>query len=193
MSEANITKQAFAHALKELLNEKSFSKINVAGICEKCNMNRKSFYYHFKDKYDLVNWIFDTEIIRITKDAKDAKDAKDVTDYGTREIVSLLSNYFYENREFYRRVLRVSGQNSFQEHFWDLMAAALRSRISSQFQEEQVSRFQLCFLTDGVTMAFQRWILDADCCPPEEFLKQLRLSMRYISFCYDEWLRENGE
>ena len=28
-------------------------------------MNRKSFYYHFKDKYDLVNWIFDTEITKI--------------------------------------------------------------------------------------------------------------------------------
>ena len=26
-------------------------------------MNRKSFYYHFKDKFDLVNWIFDVEYL----------------------------------------------------------------------------------------------------------------------------------
>ena len=26
-------------------------------------MNRKSFYYHFRDKYDLVNWIFYVDFI----------------------------------------------------------------------------------------------------------------------------------
>lgn len=55
MADSNITKRALAHALKELMEEKNFSKISVADICEKCDMNRKSFYYHFKDKYDLVN------------------------------------------------------------------------------------------------------------------------------------------
>ena len=65
MADSNITKRALAEALKELMEEKSFSKISVADICGKCNMNRKSFYYHFKDKYDLVNWIFDTEFISV--------------------------------------------------------------------------------------------------------------------------------
>ena len=59
MADSNITKKALAEALKELMEEKSFEKINIGDICEKCEMNRKSFYYHFKDKYDLVNWIFD--------------------------------------------------------------------------------------------------------------------------------------
>ena len=45
-------------ALKGLMAEMPFEKINVSQICERCGMNRKSFYYHFKDKYDLVNWIF---------------------------------------------------------------------------------------------------------------------------------------
>lgn len=36
-------------------------------------MSRKSFYYHFKDKYDLVAWIFDENFIAIVK--KEPKDA----------------------------------------------------------------------------------------------------------------------
>lgn len=67
MADANITKRALAASLKELMAEQPFDKINVAQICQRCNMNRKSFYYHFKDKYDLVNWIFDTEFIELIK------------------------------------------------------------------------------------------------------------------------------
>lgn len=65
MPYSNATKQAFADALRKLLEQKPFAKISVSHICEECGMNRKSFYYHFKDKYDLVNWIFDTEITKI--------------------------------------------------------------------------------------------------------------------------------
>jgi len=65
VAESNITKKALSSALKELIQEKPFEKISVADICQKCNLNRQSFYYHFKDKYDLVNWVFDTEFIAV--------------------------------------------------------------------------------------------------------------------------------
>ena len=57
MADSNITKQALSTALKELMEEQSFEKISVSDICDRCHMNRKSFYYHFKDKYDLANLI----------------------------------------------------------------------------------------------------------------------------------------
>ena len=49
MADSNITKRALASALKELMESTPFTKITVSDICAKCNMNRKSFYYHFKD------------------------------------------------------------------------------------------------------------------------------------------------
>ena len=55
MADSNITKRTLASALKELMESTPFTKITVSDICAKCNMNRKSFYYHFKDKFDLVN------------------------------------------------------------------------------------------------------------------------------------------
>jgi len=70
LADSNITKRALANALKELMVEMPFEKINVADISGRCDMNRKSFYYHFKDKYDLVNWIFDTEFIAIARGKK---------------------------------------------------------------------------------------------------------------------------
>ena len=67
MADSNITRRALSAAPKELMQEKPFEKISVADICQKCEMNRQSFYYHFKDKYDLVNWIFDNEFITVAQ------------------------------------------------------------------------------------------------------------------------------
>ena len=67
MADSNITKRALASALKELMNEKLFARISVSDICTRCDMNRKSFYYHFKDKYDLVNWIYNTEFLAVVR------------------------------------------------------------------------------------------------------------------------------
>ena len=59
MTDTRITRNTLANSFKELMKDNDFSKISVADICRNCNINRKSFYYHFYDKYDLVNWIFD--------------------------------------------------------------------------------------------------------------------------------------
>ncbi len=51
------TKKAIAFTLKELLLEKPLSKITVNDITSRCSINRQTFYYHFQDIPDLVEWI----------------------------------------------------------------------------------------------------------------------------------------
>ena len=60
---SDITKRAISVSLKKLLCEKSLSKITVQDIADDCGINRQTFYYHFQDIYDLVEWtcIEDTE------------------------------------------------------------------------------------------------------------------------------------
>ena len=53
---SSITKQALEHALKSLLLKKPFHKITINDITEECGVSRMTFYYHFKDIYDLVEW-----------------------------------------------------------------------------------------------------------------------------------------
>lgn len=56
MSKAT-TKMAIAFSLKELLLEKSLEKITISDITKKCGINRQTFYYHFRDIFDLIKWI----------------------------------------------------------------------------------------------------------------------------------------
>ncbi|MBR6404306.1 MAG: TetR/AcrR family transcriptional regulator C-terminal domain-containing protein [Eubacterium sp.] len=62
MSESHITKRAIADSLKELTSEKTFDKISVKDISEKCGINRQTFYYHFEDKFALLEWIYKTDL-----------------------------------------------------------------------------------------------------------------------------------
>ena len=60
---SDITKRAMSYALKNLLRTKPLNKITVQDIADECGVNRQTFYYHFQDIYDLVEWtcIEDTE------------------------------------------------------------------------------------------------------------------------------------
>ena len=50
------TKRALEASLKKLLLQKPLNKITINDITEDCGVNRMTFYYHFKDIYDLVDW-----------------------------------------------------------------------------------------------------------------------------------------
>lgn len=67
---SQITKKALAASLVKLLNETTLDKITVKDIVDDCGVNRNTFYYHFQDIYDLMDWIFVTEIQKIVDDEK---------------------------------------------------------------------------------------------------------------------------
>ena len=167
MADSNITKRALATALRELMEEVPFDKIQVAHICERCDMNRKSFYYHFKDKYDLLNWIFDTEIITFIQGHSGEEKLKQRV-----EALQDVCNYFYENRDFYRKALKIQGQNSFSEHFREYIMPLLKIWLVYLIEDSE-DDFALNFFTDVVVCTMERWLLDKNCMPPDVFITKL--------------------
>ena len=134
MADSNITKSALASALKELMETTPFAKITVSDICAKCNMNRKSFYYHFKDKFDLVNWIYDVEYLSHVQIGENL--------IGWDSVLHLC-DYFYENKDFYRKVMKVEDQNSFINHFRDIVSPLMEEDIREILGEKTDAEF-LC-------------------------------------------------
>ena len=122
MPDSSITKQALASALKDLMQEMPFDKIRVSHICDKCNMNRQSFYYHFQDKYELMNWIFDMEFIGLI--------GQDEANQSIEEMTALL-RILYDNRCFYRNALSVQGQNSLIEHIREIAMPLLEHDLQT--------------------------------------------------------------
>ena len=61
------TKQTMVASLKKFMETKPLSKITVSEICKDCGFNRKTFYYHFEDIYDLLRWMLEQEAIIAVK------------------------------------------------------------------------------------------------------------------------------
>ena len=63
-------KHDLAEALCQLLETKTLEKITVKDIVARCGVNRQTFYYHFRDVYDLMRWIFDREAAALTQSVR---------------------------------------------------------------------------------------------------------------------------
>ena len=152
MSESQLTKKALALSIKKLMITIPLSKISIREIADNCGVNRQTFYYHFKDKFDLVNWIYYTESI---ENIADCKNYAHWTDGMYKTLV-----YFMNNKFFYINALNTPGQNAFDEYLfketYDLIMGVVND-ISTSINDSlgiKVSCTDKNFIADFYTHAF---------------------------------------
>lgn len=102
-------RQALAQCFKELMQEKSFQKIIVKDITDRASVKRPTFYTYFRDKYDVVEWIFVQEIWH-------PANSLIVAGY-IREGLRFMLISMEKDKYYYRKLSALEGQNSFQEIF----------------------------------------------------------------------------
>ena len=164
MADSNSTKSALADAMKKLMVRKSFAKISISDLCEECGLNRKSFYYHFKDKYDLVNWIFYVDFLT-NMGGKNFENEWDV--------LVAVCNIFYQNKAFYQSALRIEGQNSFKDYFYEMLEPVMAFFIQDLFQVQNQKLF-VTFFCDAFLTAVLRWFSMESELEPETFVEELK-------------------
>ena len=171
MAYSNITKTAMAESMKALMREKPFAKISIGDICERCSMNRKTSYYHFKDKYDLVNWIFQTEFLEMMK----------TQNYTSGwQLLSDICFYLYSERTFYTNALQVEGQNAFRDYFAAAIGGILPEIMRDRIGPLEDSHFFIQFLTDAIQAAILRWLKQTPVLPPDEFMHKLESAIKAL-------------
>ncbi|MBQ7474053.1 MAG: TetR/AcrR family transcriptional regulator C-terminal domain-containing protein [Oscillospiraceae bacterium] len=86
------TKEALGAALKKMMAIKPIDKITVKDLAEICKVNRQTFYYHFDDVYDLLEWVFEADA---------EKNLPHEVKYERwREDVSMFFKYLMQNADF---------------------------------------------------------------------------------------------
>ena len=86
------TKRALAASLKRLLEKSTLEHITIKDIVEDCEVNRQTFYYHFHDIYDLMEWIFWDDVSHLA--------LKDGETVDWRDGLKKAFKYVLENKNF---------------------------------------------------------------------------------------------
>ena len=54
---SKLTKNSLEQSLKNLLKTKPLNRITINDLVEDCGISRMTFYYHFQDIYEVMEWI----------------------------------------------------------------------------------------------------------------------------------------
>ena len=68
----------------------------------------------------------------------------------------------------------MEGQNSFTSHFREFLQPILRLRVTELLEQDDVPQMVYDFVVDGIVCAIERWLLDKNCAPVEEFMYNLK-------------------
>ncbi len=100
------TKQALADSMKQLLRKMPMEKITIKDITDMAGVIRPTFYNHFSDKYELLEYIIREDLLRPVRPL--------LMNHMITEGLTLLFSNLKNDREFYVNAVRIEGQNSFE-------------------------------------------------------------------------------
>ena len=102
------TEHELARALKEMMSTRSLDDISVSELSKKCNISRKTFYYHYHDIYDLLTQVFLDEKIANLNSANNIND-----------LIDIIWDYYQKNNRFIDATLDSAGKDLFSEFLYN--------------------------------------------------------------------------
>ena len=145
MATGDIIKNAIAEGAKELIRENGIEEITVTQICDKVGINRRNFYRYFRDKFEVVDWIYYHDALISNSPHYEGWS---IFDYMQRIMESL-----YADPKYYLNVLKYQGQNSFREYSTANLRRLIEADYAKIFPEPELLDLfvtSLCDLTYDV-------------------------------------------
>ena len=149
---SQVTKRALEQSLKNLLLKKPLDKITINDITEDCGINRMTFYYHFKDIYDLIEWC-------CVEDAKKALEGKKTYDTWQQGFLQIFEAVL-DNKPFilnvYHSVSREQVEIYLYKLTYDLLIGVVEEKSAGMNVREEDKKF----IADFYKYAFVGLMLD---------------------------------
>ena len=170
---ANTTKIALEASLKELLRTKPIDRITINDLTEHCGISRMTFYYHFKDIYDLVEWA-------CVEDGKRALQGKKTYDTWLEGIAQIFEAVL-ENKPFIMNVYHAVAHEKVEQYLYKLTYELIVNVVEEKCKGIAIADGDKRFIADFYKYAFvglvQEWIENGMEENPEEIINKLSLML----------------
>ena len=169
------TKKVLAASLKELLQTKPLDKITVKQLVEVCEINRQTFYYHFHDIYELVEYMFLVELEKMLKHLSKIQlsDEKYLCERTYYIILSFLS----QNKIITMNVFHSIGKQKLEDVLYEISYSLIMQFLDRELKGMHVSDEEKMFIANfykfaivGITL---EWIKGLMRIEPEVMVRRV--------------------
>ena len=151
---ASTTKESLGAALKQMLTVKPIDKITVKDLVEICGVNRQTFYYHFDDVYDLLEWVFEEDANRVLP--------SEVVYEHWRDDVMMFFKYLADNSVFALNIYNSNSRIYMLRYFKRRLQGCIRSFAIIVSEGKNIYRtdfeFVVEFYANGIVGLISQWL-----------------------------------
>ncbi len=171
------TKNLIADTFIHLCEANSVTKVSVSDVITASGRNRKTFYYHFDDRNDLIQWIFRRDLAaqllsevppeQLVYHNEPNDPCRSFPYYvfvkdGIRSIddstfFRLFGCCLQQRRSFYAQLLDERGSSSLTQYLQDLYVPAIRNDIDFILSNRYLSQVDVDFLAEFFATGFIEW------------------------------------
>ncbi len=164
----------FGETLIELSQHQDLDKISTTQIIKSSGLGRQTFYNHFRDKYQLIAYIFHEDVL-----------------FGRtlshtliwQEIMAHVFTAIDRHRPFYQQAFKLPGQNSLKDYI-RISDQELYTEIFKQVSQKNLLNddmlFALGFYSSGCFDATLNWLTAQSPVSAKEHARQVWLAMPFI-------------
>lgn len=176
------TKKAFQQSFISLANEMPLNKISVKQICERAELSRNAFYFHYTDINALITDIEDGMINDVVSMFDHIRDVGFPENVLTN--IQDLTEYFYERKDTTLILLDSSYSGSFKNRmntaFSDFFFQYFKKYHNTEFRDSY--DFFYTFLSNGYCGMLEEWLKNPGKITKRHFI---RLTFTFVSRLLD--------
>lgn len=150
------TLQMLQNAMIELLQENHISKISVVALCKVADVNRSTFYTHFKDQYDLLQYITEEALNNIQIYLQELN--RNSNPNNSMQVLKQILDYVKENEDVFKALLSDNGDPDIQHKV--MRMTEIISPDDYQGLDERTKDYFMLFQINGCISILQKWLQD---------------------------------
>jgi len=149
---SQITKKALAEALKKHMQTKPLAKITVKDIVNECGLNRRTLYYNFHDIYDLLEWIYITELKDVIGEKREFKNWQ----IGFLAVL----NYLKDNKKMVLNTYNSFDRDILENHLYSEVFSMILSVVNELAKDLDVSEDDKNYVAEIYKILFVGMIIN---------------------------------
>ncbi|GGG75826.1 TetR/AcrR family transcriptional regulator [Paenibacillus radicis (ex Gao et al. 2016)] len=169
------TRRLLRSALLELVDERGLERVTVSELTEKAEINRGTFYLHYRDVPDLMDQIKEEVFVGLTG-VMSHLNPYDMIRYAEKDQIYPVSlnvlNYFAEHADFFRVILGPNGDARFPMRIREFMTERMYNQAFMKIVGERDPGFPkeylIAFMTSANIGMLTHWIRSGMSLPVEE-------------------------